>query len=1078
MRKMLLLVASFLLLSWQLIAQTRTISGKVTDEKSNPIPNASVTIKGASVGTTTNSDGSFSFTVPDNAKVLVISAVGMAPQEHAIGSKTTFNISLKAEDKSLDEVVVVGYSKTTKEAFTGSAKVVSGEQLNNKNASNISGALAGEVAGVRAITSTGQPGANATIRIRGIGSVNGNRSPLYVVDGVPYAGSLNTLNMEDVASATVLKDAAATAIYGSRGANGVIVITTRDGRNKKSFIEVDGKFGSNMRLLPRYSVITSPEEYIELSWQAAYNRGVALGRDDAQAKAYANNRLFSSAGIAPVFNMWNLPGNQLIDPATGKIKPEATRKYTPEDWEDYAFQSSNRQEVNVKMGGGDSKTNYYTSFGYLDDVGYSIQSDFKRLTGRLNLNHEVKSWLTTSMNINYANTKTNNQGQINDSRSVFWFVDNMPPIYPLFLRDPSTGEKVADPYFGDYQFDYGRNGRKFGSSANAIADAKYNTRVANKNELTGNASITLKPIKDLSFENRLGVSYYNNIQYLRENKFYGGSAEGGGAITQTRTELLNLNLLSMLRYAHRFGSHDVEVLAAHEATDYKQNIASLNGTGLVRNEGLEFNNAVVSLPISSYSNTNTLESYFAQVNYNFDQTYYLAGTIRRDGSSRFLDNRKWGTFGSVGAGWIVSNMDFMHRSSISNTLNYLKLKASYGVLGDQSGLGYYPGLDMYDINNLSDLPSLPPPTPGNPDLTWETSKMFQAGVEFNVGTFLTGSVDYYVKNTTNLIFQRRIGPSNGYALRNVNDGVLRNTGIEFDLTGHILKKKDYYLDLNINGEHFNNKITRMPLDPSNDNKPKIIDVQSPYGWAQGHSIYDFFMRGFAGVDQADGRSMWTVFYDDANNNKQFDPGEQVTELETYYANNPDKKGKLLTGTTKTFSEATQHYIGKSSIPALRGGVNLRAGWKGFSLAVQVLYSFGGYAFEGNYQDLMANGAIGSNNWSTDIRNAWKKPGDITNIPRISDNVSTDPNVNSTSSRFVNKANYLALNNVRLGYTIPSSVLKRVGVIDNVDVWVSGDNLWLHSARKGFNPAAAETGASARYTYSPLSTISAGVRVRF
>jgi TonB-linked SusC/RagA family outer membrane protein len=1077
MRKMLLLIASFLLLSWQLLAQTRTISGKVTDDKSIPIPNASVTIKGSSVGTTSNADGSFTLTVPDNAKTLVITAVGMASQEIAIRSRTTFDVSLKLEDKSLQEVVIVGYSKTTKEAFTGSAKVVSGEQLNNKNVSNISNALAGEVAGVRAITTTGQPGASATIRIRGIGSVNGNRSPLYVVDGVPYAGSLNTLNMEDVASATVLKDAAATAIYGSRGSNGVIVITTRDGRNKKSFIEVDGKYGSNMRLLPRYDVITSPEEYIELAWQAAYNRGIGTGLDDAAAKTFASNRLFNgTSGMNSFYNMWSLPGNELIDPATGKIKPTATRKYTPEDWEDYAFQSSNRQEVNLKMGGGDSKTNYYTSFGYLDDIGYSIQSDFKRLTGRLNLNHEVKSWLTTSMNINYANTRTNNQGQINDSRSIFWFVDNMPPIYPLFLRDPSTGEKVDDPYFGGYQFDYGFDGRKFGSFANAIADAKYNTRESRKNELTGNASIILKPIKDLSFENRLGVNYYNNLERLRENKFYGGSAEGGGYLSQTRTELLNLNLLSMLRYAHRFGSHDIEVLAAHEATDFKQNIANLSATGLVQNNALEFNNAVVTLPMGSYTNTNTLESYFAQVNYNYDQTYYLAGTIRRDGSSRFLSGNKWGTFGSVGAGWIVSNMGFMQNSNISNTINYLKLKASYGVLGDQAGLGYYPGLDLSSINNLHDEPSLLFQTKGNPDLTWETSKMFQAGVEFNLGTYLTGSIDYYVKNTTNLMFDRRIGPSSGYALIRVNDGKLRNSGIEFDLTGHIIKKKNYFIDLNINGEHFNNKITAMPLDPSNDNKPKVIDVQSPFGWAKDHSIYDFYMRNFAGVDPADGRSIWTVFYDDANDNKQFDAGEQVVDLENYYATNPDKKGKLLTGTTKTFSQATQHYIGKSAIPKVRGGVNLRAGYKGFSLAVQVLYSFGGYAFEGNYQDLMSNGSIGGNNWSTDIRNAWKKPGDITDVPRLSDNL--DQNVNSTSSRFVTKANYLALNNVRLGYSFPASILKNVGIVDNVDVWVSGDNLWLHSAKKGFNPAAAETGASARYTYSPLSTISAGIRVRF
>jgi TonB-linked SusC/RagA family outer membrane protein len=1071
MRKVMLMLLSVLFMSAQLLAQGRVITGKVTDAQGTAVPNASVQVKGTNVGTTTGTDGAFSLSVPANAKILVVSSVGFANHELTLGESNNVVISLTATDASLQEVVVVGYTTTTKEAFTGSAKTVSGEELNNKSVSNVSQALAGEVAGVRVINTSGQPGTSATIRIRGIGSVNGNRAPLYVVDGIPYSGNINSLNSSDVASVTVLKDAAATAIYGSRGANGVVVITTRNGKAKQSFIEVDAKYGTNMALLPRYDVLTSPEEYIALSWEAMYNQGVIL--NNADPVAYANARLFSTSGIDVDNNIWNVAnGGELIDPVTRKVKAGVSRKYDPERWEDYAFQNSNRREVNLKLGGGDSKTNYYTSFGYLKDEGYVLKSDFQRLSARLNLNHEVKSWLLASMNIGYANTVTNFNGQQSDSGSPFWFVDNIPPIYPLFLRD-AAGNKVPDPIFGGFQFDYGTTGRKFGSLTNAIADATYNTDRTKRNELTGNTSLTAKFTKQLSLENRLGVQYYNSAGVGLTNKFYGSAASQNGSIFQSKSELMNLNLLNMLRYANRFGDHNVEVLAAHEATDYKLTNSSASGYNLVETDNLELSNAVVINPTSnSYANTNRLESYFAQVNYDFDRTYYVSGTLRRDGSSRFVRENKWGTFGSLGLGWVISNMGFMDNMSV---LNHLKLRASYGVLGDQQGLGLYPGYDRINVSNLNDKPSLPAPIPGNPDLTWETSKMFQAGVDFRLGSFLSGSIDYYIKNTDNLIFDRRVGISNGFALIQVNDGQLRNQGLEFELTGHLLKTNDYFLDLGINGEHFTNEITDMPFDPSTG-KDKVIDVQGNYGWSVGHSIYDFYIRDFAGVDPQTGVSTWKVFYSDDNGNKAFDAGEQVADLEDYYSKNPDKRGTLLTGTTKTYSQATQYYVGKSALPKLRGAFNLNGGWKGFDLSVQMLYSFGGYAYDGAYAVLMGNGLIGGNNWHTDIRNRWQKAGDITDVPRLSNN--RDANVNSGSSRFITKANMLALNNVRIGYTLPGSLVQRTGFIDQASLFVAGDNLWVHTAREGFNPSTAESGASDMYRYSPLSTITVGIRARF
>lgn len=1071
MKKLLALVMCYSLLTIQVWAQNRTITGKVTDSEGKAIAGASIVPKGSKKGTLTSVDGEFTLTIDNSIKSLIVTSLNFMKQEISIVGKTTVAISLNAEENKLEEVVVVGYSKTTKEAFTGSAKKVSGEQLSNKSVSNISQALAGEVSGVRVINTSGQPGTSATIRIRGFGSVNGNRDPLYVIDGVPYSGTLNSVNPDEVADMVVLKDAAATSIYGSRGANGVIVVTTKNGRGKKAFVTVDAKFGTNRALLPRYDVLTSPEEYIGLSWEALYNQGSSV-TPATDPIAYANTRLFSNAGIDPRNNMWTATnGATLIDPATRSVRSGVGRLYDPERWQDYGFQPSSRSEVNIQFGGGDNKTNYFSSFGYLDDIGYSVKTSFKRLNGRLNLNHEVKPWLSTVFNINFSQGKTNNNGQGESSNSIFWFADNIPSIYPLFMRDAS-GNKIADPIFGGFRYDYGETGRKFGSLTNAIADANFNTVTNTKNELTANTSATLKFTKELTLENRLGVQFYGQNFWTLTNKFYGSAASQNGSINQRKDNMINLNLLSMLRYANRFKKHNIEVLAAHEATDFKYNRAISSGTNLVDNYSLELANAIIKNPTAtSYSEENKLESYFAQFNYDYDGIYYLSGTIRRDGSSRFLNN-PWGNFGSVGASVILSKTSLLNK--VKN-IPFLKLKASYGILGDQAGVGLYSGYSRIDFGNLNDNPSFGAPIPGNPDLTWETSKMFQTGVEFRVGKFLDGSIDYYVKNTDNLIFERRVGISNGFALITVNDGQLRNSGIEFELTGHIFKKKNFYLDLSINGEHFKNVITRMPVDPSTS-KEKIIDVQGNFGWAAGRSIFDYYIRNFAGVDPADGRTTWTVYYDDRNSNKTFDVGEQVNNLEQFYADNPTKKGSLLTGVTKTYQQATLHYTGHSAIPKIRGAANLRAGFRNFDIAVQMLYSFGGYGYDAAYAGLMANGLIGGNNWSTDIRNRWQKSGDITDVPRLSNNA--DANVASAATRFLTKNDFMALNNIRIGYTVPADVIKRSNLFQEISFFISGDNLWLNSARRGFNPSTSESGNSNVYRYSPLSTFTVGSKIKF
>ncbi|WP_317170430.1 TonB-dependent receptor plug domain-containing protein [Galbibacter sp. BG1] len=351
-----------------------------------------------------------------------------------VGGASTIDVVLEQDSQALEEVIVVGYGTSTKESFTGTATKVDSESIEKKSVSNISQALAGEAAGVRVINTSGQPDSAATVRIRGFGSVNGNRDPLYIVDGVPFVGNISAINPADIKSTTILKDASATAIYGSRGANGVVVITTKNGKGQESYIEVETKTGQNMSLIPRSNTISSPEQYIGLSWEGLYNKGVIRGVSDPTA--YANQNLFSGSGIDPKYNMWNVAdGGELINPSTGQVREGVTRKYNPENWEDYAFQPANRLEANLKIGGGNEKTSYFTSFGYLKDNGYTINSDYERISTRLNLRHEVKDWLEGSVNIGYTISDANNNGQSEDSGSVFWFVDNIPSIYPLFLRD-------------------------------------------------------------------------------------------------------------------------------------------------------------------------------------------------------------------------------------------------------------------------------------------------------------------------------------------------------------------------------------------------------------------------------------------------------------------------------------------------------------------------------------------------------------------------------------------------------------------------------------------------------------------
>ncbi len=1070
-------------------AQDKAISGTVSDE-SGPLPGVTILKKGTSTGAETDFDGKYTI----NAKagdVLVFSFVGMKPLEKTVGASNQINVMLDA-DNVLDEVVIVGYGTTTKQSFTGTAKVVDSENIDAKSVSNVAQALSGEASGVNVIRTSGKPGAGANIRIRGFSSIQGNRDPLYVVDGVPFSGGINSINPSDIASTTILKDASATAIYGSRGSNGVIMITTKNGKSGKSYIEFDSKTTVNQRSLPIYDLVNNEEEYIGLVYNALKNTAEFEGAADPAQVGLS--RLFDgNKGIAPLYNMWNVASaSDLIDVSTGAVKSGVTRKYSPTNWADHGYQTGIRQEYNFKIAGGSEKTKHFFSLGYLDDKGYINNSQYDRYSARLNLSTKATDWLKASTNIGYAHS-INNDATGYGGGVVTYMLDYTPTIYPLFLRDTDgnivNNENLNAPFY-DFGDNIAGNARDFSPTYNGVGESIYNINRTKSNSVNANVNFVADLYEGLTFETSYGVNLYDSKLGTTRNSIQGSAgASIGGTLFIRNTSYLSQNFNQILRYKKEIGDrHNLEALIAHESNEDSFTFDNLSKKGIVNlnpDAALTPDNYLDQNGNSTgFTRKSSIESYFGQVNYDFDNKYYFSGTLRRDGSSRFLNN-KWGTFWSVGAGWIVSKEDFL---SSSDALSYLKVKASYGVLGDQGGVNtrvtefvdgenyagadYYGGQGGFDIQNLLGSPSLAPRPLVDPNITWETSNQFQAGIEFELfNGRIDGNLDYYTKTTSNLFVDKGIAGSTGDASVRTNDGELRNQGFEFDITGHIIKNDDFKLSLNVNGEMFNNEITKMPTFLNTD-IPKPINYSGRFGHSLGHSIYDFYVKEWAGVDQTNGNPQWVQHWVDNNNNDQYDAGEGVDDLVVYTTDNPD--ATIQERITNTYADATTKYVNKSLIPTIRGAFRLNTSFKNFSLSTQFGYSLGGYGYDAMYGILMSNGKAGQSSYHADMRNRWTPSNTNTDIPRLYSNENI--RVNATSSRFITSTDYLALNNMRLGYDLPRSVAQKIG-FSGLSMWVSGDNLFLLSSRKGYNPTVSATSTSGRYTYNPITSYTLGVRVK-
>lgn len=1092
-------------------AQEKTVTGTVTTAADGlPLPGASIIVKGTARGQQTDFDGKYSIKV-DTGEVLVISYVGMTASEVTVGAGNVYDVALE-EGNALDEVVVVGYSKTTKESFTGTAAVVDMDGVEDKVISNVTQSLRGEIAGVNVVNRSGQPGATADVVIRGFGSINGNLRPLYIIDGAPIEDSRNqpgasssnilqSLNPSDIESMVVLKDAAATSIYGNRGANGVILITTKKGKAGVSRISVDVTTSVNTLFLPEYDVITSPERYMEVEWQALVNKGRLQGLADPAA--FASNNLYGTAeGINELYNLWDAPGNQLINPATGRFNDGVGRRFTPTLWRDAAFGTGTRTEANLQFSGGNEKTTFAASIGYVDDEGFALNSNYKRFSTRLNLQHKAKDWLTIGANISWTgarNTNSGNAGSAGSSANPFALVYTTPAIYDVFLRD-LQGNLVADPIFGGSQFDFGDvTGRRAWNATNGVALATYDLDQSDITTLLGTFTLNADITDWLSFEMRYSGQYDARINTNRNNQFYGGAATSGGSLFLDDDLRTNQNFLQLLRFTKSFGDHDVELFAAHETTEDRFRSIS----GAAQNAITPGSNDLgqYTTPFgraSSFRRGWTLDSYFAGLNYDFADKYFLTASLRRDGTSRFIEN-KWGTFGAVGLGWIISKENFM---SNIGALDFLKLKASYGTIGDV-GPNLLNGFQIFNINQTNDgtISYTIDNELANKDLVWETSHTFQTGFE---STWLDGKlgvdVDYYNRETRNLVQVADLASSTGFEFVRYNDGTLLNRGVEININAKIIEKENFRFSVNLNGETFKNEVLQMPLEYSgipNDPTRRRNIFDSGNNIAKGKSPYDWYMREWAGVNPANGEALWYQYYVDGNDNGIFDSGEITTtdgfpidvdgdgvndnasstlfeyQVLSKRAGTPANIRKT---TTNSYTDATQVYTGKSAIPDFRGGFRLNFGFKNFTLATQFSYSLGGYTYDAGYRTLMQNDLIGANNYHTDIYDAWTTPGQITDVPRTSANFGTDNQQDSFSSRFLTKSDFLSLNNVSLNYRLPMDIVESMG-LQGISIFLSGDNLMMFSRRDGLNPSTA-FGTTNSGAYTPLSTFSLGAKIEF
>ena len=1021
------LLALILLFSSGLFAQTKQIRGVVlAAENKQPLEGATVVVNKSKHPTVTNSQGQFELELTEEKALLTVSFVGRAPLEVAVkAGETDITILLKTSDTTLEEVVTVAYTTVKRSGYPGAVTTISSDKVNNRLTPNITNSLQGLAPGIQTTSANGQPGNSSTIRIRGVGSINASSAPLFVVDGAPYDGDINALDPADIATINILKDATAANLYGSRAANGVIIITTKQGKKgAEAIISATYNHGWSSRAVKDYDKLGT-NQYFELYWEALRNKALTNGQTATQAAATASSQIVSSLGINPYGPAFPQPvGND------GKIVPGAQPLWN-DDWEDGMLQKARYQQAQLSFSGGGEKSTYYIGGGYTDNQGAYLASGFKRYNFRSNLTLQAKPWLRVGLNLSGAST-SQDYPTSSDSKqeNVVLFGRTIPGFYPIYQRNPDGSYKLDDN--GQRQYDYGAYRPNAALPRYNLMGSLPLNKSRNTNENVSTRTFLEAAItKALKIKTSFNLDYTNTNSLFYTNPLVGEDAAIGGTVNKSSNRFLAYTWNNIATYDVDIASeHHINLLAGHEY--YYLNSSGLSGNR--QNFALPYLYEPVAasllMDFTGTSDNYTKLSFFGQGQYNYLGKYFFTASVRRDGSSRFSPDSRWGTFWSTGASWRISEEGFL--KSV-NWLNALTIKASYGASGNDNLPGYYAYLALYSIeNNLGNGGVVPSrlPTPG---LKWESNLNFNTGVDFGIlKNRIYGTFNYYRRTSKDLLYSKPLAGSTGFTAVNANIGELRNTGVELELNVVPVSTRDWRWTVGINIAHNKNEITSLPQKEIISGTKKLM---------AGKSVYDFFLREWAGVDPATGNPLW-------------------------YRTTPDGKKE----TTPTYAQATQYYAG-SSLPDVTGGVTNSLNYKQVELSFVLAYSIGGKVLDADYISLLTGGTAPGRNWSTELLNRWTPDHTNTNVPRLT---TDDLGWTSTSTRFLYKATYARLKQISLGYNVPGKLLTRIG-FKSAKVYGLAENMLTFYGHKGMDPEQSIDGTT-YYQYPQMKTISVGLQV--
>jgi TonB-linked SusC/RagA family outer membrane protein len=997
-------------------AQEKTVTGVVSD-KTGSLPGANVVVKGTNRSAQTDFDGKYSIQAKAG-EVLVFSFIGYNNATATVGASNVYSVVL-TDGVVLDEVVVMGYQTKKQSDVIGSVVTVTKDQIGDQRITNVGEALAG-FTGVTVVNTSGQPGSSPTIRLRGPASLNGSQDPLIILDGAEFKGNLNAINFDDLESYSVLKDADAVAIYGNRGAKGVIVMTTKRGKNKggKAQFNVGMSYGYSDKALDEYDYVNA-EQMMSLIWTAQKNSFEISGIDSATAGVLSSQTLLANTGG---YNPYGTGGVSPID-ENGNVIAGASIQYDT-DWWDIITQTGIRQDVNVSISGASDKTKYFLSGSFLDQDGAMIESKFKRAGGRMNLDTELRDWVNVGASMNFAQSNSNVPAQAGTSFSNgIGFSRSVSNIYPLYTRDENAdfildanGNQILD--WGD-----GANGggtRGFFSPNNPVWIAENNINSFDRTNMDVSPYIEFKLADGLKLKSQYSYSFYLLSSNTYQDPRFGPGVAVEGRSTKSRNTTETWTWFNTLNYDKRFKEkHGVSAMLGYEMFDNTFDNVTAEKTGFPI-YGLDelVNGATPTNATTSVVYQNRLTGFFARADYDYDKRYYIGGSIRRDASSRFIDDNRWATNWSAAVAWNVKNESFLKDSS---SLSALKFRASYGTVGNEDIGGtsafLFPYFGANGVGfNIGGDSGVVPTRNANPDLTWEIHTKANFGVDFGFfNNRLTGTFEVYDTKVTDMIYQKQTPPSENSGLPTwVNSAEMTNKGWELELNSVNVRTQDFTWTTSLSASTVSNEIDYIEDE----------QLQGVFNWETGKSRYEFYMQEWAGVDSANGKPLWYKDVLDVDGNPT---GERET--------------------TSDYAEATRYYTGKNALSKLEGRFANVFKYKNFDMNVVFFYRFGNYVYNTDYAGLM-HGFHGSNpgqQLHPDIYNAWQQPGDETNVPRLS--LDNDQS-NSTSTRWLQDGDFVRLRTLSLGYSMSPKVLEAASIAalrfyvtaDNYFTWKKSDQI--------------------------------------